>query len=356
MTKPSPLLIHIFEDNPHHYVSMREFFVQQVKPKAHQQFWVRIPAKPLAEVNDYVTYDGPSDLMRKLNALPEHAVILFHGLFDLFNIATRVFCSRIASRCSCVIWGAELYRHQDAKSFKSRVTKWFHARLLSKFKRVYCLTLGDAELTLDLLQRRALVLPYPLVSSEFKPPQSGCLSPGPIKILLGNSATESNRHLELIDQLKGLAVCDVQLILPLSYGGSASYVDRVISYARTVFGEKCLCITDMLSKLEYDRLVSDIHMVVLGHKRQQGLYLVYAMLQMGKAIFVRSDTSTYESLLAKGFNVGDTLQLDKLSETDILALTARPDNNNVSLFDLHFSQRALAKSWLQQLDGLSERL
>ena len=60
---------------------------------------------------------------------------------------------------------------------------------------------------------------------------------GTIKILLGNSATESNQHKEAFELLEKYKNKNIKIYVPLSYGPE-KYADEIEQLGMHIFGEK----------------------------------------------------------------------------------------------------------------------
>ncbi|WP_282131539.1 TDP-N-acetylfucosamine:lipid II N-acetylfucosaminyltransferase [Pseudoalteromonas aliena] len=345
-------VIHVFADTPHHYFPMQQFFNVQCKPNCSQVFWV----KSAQSVDGFVTYANNAELFALLNDLTKADNVVFHGVFDM-HIWKKLLFNPVTKRSSCVLWGAELYRHTKAgRTIKQRIVHVLHALVINRFNHVFALNPGDAQLAKQVLKRKAVdVLPYPLIGMQVQETTTSAnFTKQPLKILLGNSAASSNNHIEALDKLSHLAGCNIQIIMPLNYGGEAHYVERVISHANALFANKAVAITSMLSKAQYDDLLNDVNITVFAQQRQQGLYVAYAMLLMGKPLFLLASTSSYSNLTSLGFDVYKTQTLTALSFDELAQLASKQNSKNADLMQQHFTEQALAPKWRAMLQSLYE--
>ncbi len=363
------IIVHVFADTPHHYKPMHQFFTQQCVVEQQQQFWVKVNEgntgiasdtdNTLGTDNtDFMAYANNEELFAKLALLPDSAQVFFHGLFDM-HIWRKLVLLPLVKRCSCIFWGGELYRHtKPNRSIKQRIVHWLHIALISRLANVYALNAGDAALAGKVLKRKDVnVLPYPLIGLTL-PKESDKLdsvgSSSTIKILIGNSAAASNEHLVAFKNIAHLAADDIEVIVPLNYGGEATYVEQVIVQGNALFADKFTPITTMLAKSAYDDLLASVDFTVFAHQRQQGLYVAYAMLLMGKAVFLRATTSSYTNLSSMGFSVKS---LDNLPDYSFAALTDLVKQVNASdqtLMQQHFTEQALAPKWSLMLNNLAK--
>jgi len=357
------IIVHIFAETPHHYKPMRQFFKKQCVVEHQQQFWVKVDEKNHTIISgsdntDFIPYCNNDELFEKLALLPESAQVFFHGLFDM-HIWRKLVILPLVKRCSCVFWGGELYRHSKPnRTIKQRIVHWLHIALIHRLANVYALNAGDAALAGKTLKRKDVkVLPYPLIGLTL-PEESDNLesveSSNTIKILIGNSAAASNEHIDAFKQISHLKNDDIEVIVPLNYGGEASYVNQVIAEGKAIFGDKFSPITTMLAKSAYDDLLRSVDFTVFAHQRQQGLYVAYAMLLMGKAVFLRPTTSSYTNLSSMGFAVKS---LDNLSDYTFAALTdlvKQVNSSDQTLMQQHFTEKALAPKWSLMLNNLAQ--
>jgi len=358
------MLVHVFDDTPHHYIPMRNFFSLQCKINSKQEFWVRKPLDALKVdptiANNVLMYSGNEELLLKLSTLPETTQVLFHGLFDI-NIWRKLIFMPVVTRSSCVFWGAELYRHgKKSRTLKQYIAQFIHQYLVFRFKNVLALNPGDANLIQQYLKRKnATVLPYPLIGLSAKTLADNRKSTSdevsqnnPVKILLGNSAAPSNEHCMALKKLAHLAQENIQIIVPLNYAGQQNYIAEVINYGKELFADKFTPITQMLEKSAYDKLLVSVDITVFAHQRQQGLYVVYAMLLQGKPMFLCSSTSSFSNLSSLGFRVYPSEKLADYSYKSLCELLENTDNKNQQLMEQHFTENALAPKWSSFLNGL----
>lgn len=358
------MLIHIFADTPHHYLPMQKFFSEQCSVDHKQEFWVKAPINNKGQLEKSTSstvsakafkyYRNAKELVLWLTLLPKSARIIFHGLADV-HVLRRLLFSSLVKRCSCVIWGYELYRYQQNKrSIKLYITQLIHKLVFKRINKVITLTPGDGVLVTHILKRQSSeVLAYPLIgvlpmSKKSKNKNANSA----LKILVGNSAAKSNEHIEAFKQLANLAGENIEIIVPLNYASSGDYREQVITAGQNTFSDKFTPITTMLNKTDYDALLSDVDMTVFAHQRQQGLYVAYSMLLMGKPIFLRSDTSSYQNFSSLGFGVSPLANLVNTSFIDLVALADKPNKSNQALMNNHFTEQALAPKWSQALNDL----
>jgi len=367
------MLIHIFENTPHHYIGMQEFYIEQCQINQKQAFWVKAPN--LSEVlckeaskQYFVTYTDRDELLAKLNNLKKTDTVIFHGLTDA-KLWLKLVFHHVVKRSSCVIWGYELYRHtHQQRSIKQIIIQCIHCLLMQRMQKVITLNPGDGDLVQKYLKRKNVeIIPYPLIGFALtqpiiaKPIQlketeknnglANALSERPLKLLIGNSAAKSNEHIDAFKQIMHLAEHNIEVIVPLNYAGKEGYIKQVIKSGNTLFGKKFTPITTMLSKQAYNELLQDIDVAIFAHNRQQGLYVAYAMLLMGKPLFLRENTTSFDNLRSLGFSVSSLSQLSGYDFEVFKKLCDLEGDENRTLMEKHFTEKALAPKWSHLLNG-----
>lgn len=116
---------------------------------------------------------------------------------------------------------------------------------------------------------------------------------GIVRILLGNSATRTNQHIQALDSMSNYKDENIEILCPLSYGDK-EYAQIVIEYGRKIFGNKFKPILDYMSPEEYTKLLNSVQVAVFNHNRQQGTGNIEILSYLGKKLFIRSDTTTWE--------------------------------------------------------------
>lgn len=131
-------------------------------------------------------------------------------------------------------------------------------------------------------------------------------------LLLGNSASETNNHIEMIDLLSEIALDGRKLICPLNYG-IKKYADIVIEYATQKLGSRFVPILDFIPFDEYMNLISNCSTVLMNHRRQQATGNIVAMLTRGAEVFVRDENPVYEFYSSKGLKIFKIQDIEKNS-------------------------------------------
>lgn len=137
-------------------------------------------------------------------------------------------------------------------------------------------------------------------------------------ILLGNSATATNNHYDLLNIVDQLNLSNEKIYVPLSYG-EKGYKDRLKNHLLKVGSneKKMILLEDFLTLNEYNQILSQCPNVFMGHIRQQALGNIISLIYMGAKLFFFKESIVYQYLINKGLVV---YSFDQLLENKNLLL------------------------------------
>jgi dTDP-N-acetylfucosamine:lipid II N-acetylfucosaminyltransferase len=130
-----------------------------------------------------------------------------------------------------------------------------------------------------------------------------------VDILIGNSATSTNNHLEIFDILEKIDIKNCNLVVPLSYGDS-SYGAEVKEIGEMKFGSNFDALIDFMPIEEYMQKIGQCGFVIMNHVRQQAVGNTIIMAYMGAKVFLRKETPTYEFFKGVGLNIFSVQELE----------------------------------------------
>lgn len=160
-------------------------------------------------------------------------------------------------------------------------------------------------------------------------------------ILVGNSASLTNNHIEIFELLSQIKLLDsVKVITPLSYGDEL-YKNKIIEMGRTVLNTNFQPVADFMPIDEYITLIKQCGYVIMNHKRQQAVGNIIIMLYLGARVFLREDNPTYIMLKTEGAILSTVQELElcpKLLETP---LTEEEILKNIEVLYKHWSKEAI---------------
>lgn len=151
-----------------------------------------------------------------------------------------------------------------------------------------------------------------------------------ITILLGNSDTAPNNHLEMLDVLKKFKNEAIKIVIPLNYG-NRKYGDIIEQRAIAIFGaDKVLALREFMDRAAYYQILDDVDVAVMNHYRTQAAGNTLALLYRGKKVFIHEVSSTYRLLNSNNVTVGNSADIANLSfKTFVEPLSAATIEDNI---------------------------
>ncbi|WP_040551822.1 TDP-N-acetylfucosamine:lipid II N-acetylfucosaminyltransferase [Rheinheimera nanhaiensis] len=162
-------------------------------------------------------------------------------------------------------------------------------------------------------------------------------------ILIGNSATYTNNHIEAFETISTSlsrinAVRDVYV--PLSYGDE-SYKDYVVDYGRDFFKHAFKPVLEFMPLDEYSTLLMNCGFVVMNHIRQQALGNIIMMVYLGARVFLREDNPLYDYFVGIGAVVNKISDLESHPELLSTPLTEADIKANKKALYTHWSRAVI---------------
>jgi len=266
--------------------------------------------------------------------------VILHGLSNPYKNILLAFMPWVLEKCYWVIWGGDLYTYNlGQKTIKWYIHEIFRRWLIPKIGHFVTHIRGDYELAKEWYGARGIwheCFMYPSNLYHELPIQNS-FHEG-INILVGNSATPTNNHKEVLDRLRIYAQENITIYCPLSYGDS-QYAKEIADYGKMIFAEKFIALKDFMPFDQYLRLLGKIDIAIFNHNRQQGMGNITTLVGMGKKVYMRQDVSSYSMLKNLGLIVYSIHELDliKISESD--------GWQNRQRIKEYFSERNLVFQW-----------
>lgn len=210
----------------------------------------------------------------------------------------------LPKKCYWVIWGGDLYRYRRPRvGLRDRLIELARRVTIRRLGHLVTYVPGDVELArrwYGARGRHIECLMYP--SNLYKALQVPERRATQRTLLVGNSATPSNRHEYAFDLLSSLRLEGWRIVVPLSYG-EAGYADKISSMGFKRFGERFEPLREFLPFEQYLQLLAEVNIGIFAHDRQQGMGNIITLLGMGKTIFMDPEVSSFELLADKGIEV-----------------------------------------------------
>jgi len=305
-------------------------------------------------------------------------IILMHGFFLVFKslklLIVSLFMayflkkSKKTQKILWVIWGGDIYndflensiRKTKLQKIIRKVTRaiglYLKRNFVKKLSGVVVLVPGDYKIFKKIykidLKRYHVFYPnpinYDILDKEKNTKEKYFfLNEDDYVLLLGNSASETNNHIEVIDFFSSLVgeSKKLKIICPLSYG-NLNYARKIINYGQSKLKDSFLPLVDFLNPEEYARILNSIRVAVFNHSRQQALGNILALLYLEKKVYIRKNVSTYVWLKKLNITIFDTENLLKeKSITNIFNIRHETLSKNREIIKRYFSEENCTQLW-----------
>lgn len=149
--------------------------------------------------------------------------------------------------------------------------------------------------------------------TEGFPPLEARRGPTGNDILLGNSATPANNHVEALELLARVLPRDRKVVCPLSYG-DADYGDAIEAEGRRLLGERFVPLRTFMDGTTYSEVIGGCSIVVMNHVRQQAVGNIVLALYAGSHVFLRRDNPVYGAMQRIGVPIHEIEALPRFLE------------------------------------------
>lgn len=136
-------------------------------------------------------------------------------------------------------------------------------------------------------------------------------------ILIGNSLTYTNNHLDVLEQIKKCELNDEQkIILPINYGNATNKYKK---YLMQFVGndDSYIWLEEMLPREQYFNILESVTHAVFGVMRQQAIGNIRWCLYNGIKVYLYADSLVYCQLKEQGYyvySIEEDLNRDTLGE------------------------------------------
>lgn len=157
-------------------------------------------------------------------------------------------------------------------------------------------------------------------------------------VQVGNSATYSNNHLDLIPLIKKFNGEEVKFNLPLSYGDTV-YRTTVKNAFYKYFRGKVEFIESFLSREEYVNYLNNVEICIMYHNRSQALGNCVTLLTLGKKLYLRRNNPLFQMFGEMGILVFDANKIKRMNFDEFKEPLSQIEvKNNIEQLEKNFSE------------------
>lgn len=307
-----------------------------------------IDEKSIYYLNDFTKIRQEKEIISILDSCD---LIIATGIFESIGLLNRL-PNKIMKKVLLHFWGADFYVFAQKKSLIH--VSW----IFMKYKRKKCfqrcagfifLINGEYEKFKELtkIEKAHYVAPMPFDPSEklelsnYRGNQG---TTSTIKIQVGNSATETNQHKEIIDWLYNFKDRDMKVYFPLSYG-EQKYRQEIMAYGEQRLGKMFIPVVEYMDIHSYAKFLSGMHIGIFNNNRQQAMGNIQMMLAMGKKVYLRDDTSMWKRYIDEGYIVFSIKKALRLQYQEFIKFDKESALNNERIYDENETIEKIKSKW-----------
>lgn len=270
--------------------------------------------------------------------------IILHSLLRRQYVLFLAAQPWLLRKCYWIMWGADLYGYlREAKGLKVRIYEHIRRFVIRNAGFLVTGTPGDVDVARrEYHAKGQWVKCFNYPSNLFDARDMPTIAPPPtmdeqICIMVGNSASPSNNHIDAFRKIKKIKKGHYTVICPLSYGED-QYAREVKRAGKEMFNEDITFIEEFLPRDKYIELLSTIDIVVFNHDRQQALGNLILSIGLGKTVYMKQ-TNLFDLFTQMGISVCD---IDKADALD--PISAEISAANIEAVKRTFSKQNLIES------------
>ncbi len=280
--------------------------------------------------------------------------IIISGLFSI-NLYYSMMPKKIFNKTYIHLWGGDFYCLREKKpGFSEWLDRTTRLRCIKRCAGIIMLIEKEYETFLEIcgIDKLNFIAEMPMdieditvcLDESLQLPM--CVDKEKINVLVGNSATEENLHLEVFELLHDYANEEYELYVPLSYGND-TYKEIVLKKGQELFGEHFHPLLEYMPETTYINLLNAMDIGIFNNNRQQATRNIEIMLQLGKTLYMRNDTTMYAFYTKRGITLHNVADIQ--SEHGLKVISDEQQQKNVIVVEDIQSVSHRIEQWKQVL-------
>lgn len=257
--------------------------------------------------------------------------IIIHGCFYWDMLFPIIALYR--RKTALVFWGGDIRNLETGGNFAKRIAKCIALKMIPTVKAIATLMKCDRR-ALSVACRSSLSEKWYQVSvidpsklentyADIVAEASAYRGDGVVRVVVGNSATRTNRHEDALRKLAEVFdgyTGDYEIYVPLAYG-DAAYADEVVEIGYSLFGNKLKPVREFVSPDEYRRFLAKMDVGVFDLDRQQGMGNINTLLRVGSKVYLADDCPMRAEYAERGVTL---YPMSSMRRSDVKGFVVQP--------------------------------
>lgn len=282
------------------------------------------------------------------NELQQYDLIVYHGVFDKAIVEYFYIHKEFLKKLALYFWGGDKEHISEWKKEKRYIVKnaaaivtiipqdYWELKKYCKLKGKFFCARYNGNTTFEAIDKIANI---------------NKVAPEVINIQVGNSATETNNHINILRNLSKFKEEDIKVYVPLSYG-DMDYAEKVIRCGEKVLGDKFIPIQQFMPFVEYCRFMCNMDVGIFDMKRQQAMGNIIALMYIGRKVFFNRESLLWDFFSNDlGCIVSDTTQISKINIKEFVGFSEKDMLFNRAKVREKFSEEESIRAWKTLYDS-----
>lgn len=270
--------------------------------------------------------------------------IIVSGVFTSY-VAVAFFRKKYMKKTFLHFWGGDFYGlRKSPDSMRMRIMHLLKIYCCKRCAGFIFLIDGEYDKFLEIVnvEKKHFVAPVPsnpckqIRRADYRINNRSIKLNGdldrPVKILVGNSATETNHHVEVFQLLKKFPLNKMKIYSPLSYGNQ-EYREFILEQGNQILGEAFHPILEFMELENYLSFLTEMDVGIFNNDRQQAMGNIFNMLGLGKKVYARDNTSMWKMYTDEGWMIYPYSSIQEMDFNEFIHFDEKAREKNEALYD-----------------------
>jgi len=293
-----------------------------------------------------------ASIIKIIKLMKKAQKIIIHSMYNRKLIVLLNLFPKSIRKSIWIVWGGDLYQYLDGTlNLKARIFDLFRRRIIHNVRGIGTLVSRDYDLIVRKYKTTADQYNVIYMSDERTKYIKDILNKNNeikddiTRIIVGNSATESNNHEEILLELSKFSNHKIEVYCPLSYG-QIKYGEKIKHIGNELFGKKFIALDELLSMKEYVELLNRMDIGFFNNDRQQGLGNIYSLLYLGKKVYLRDSTTMWDEMtLDMRLKVFSIKSIKHDNFKGLRSIELEDIKNNINILDKRYGPEYAIELW-----------
>jgi len=258
----------------------------------------------IPQIEIYFKRKSLKNIQKFKKVIKEYDFIVFHSLQFVSSITNLIWLlpQKYLSRFIWIEWGADLYK--DYKGIASVINSRFKTKI-GYYIAIFPPDIDVFKAKFPRSKAKLYYAPYigpyaPSYMQDTHSHSSLFKKNGILTIQIGQNANEGLHHIETLDILKKFKDENIQIIMPMNYGGNKEYVNEVEKHAVSIFGDKVQVVKEFLPVDQYWEMMKNVDIAIFHTDRQAGLGNIHRALWHDVKVYLCENGVMYQYFRKRG--------------------------------------------------------